>query len=48
MDDDLVLNLVVDDDPSAKNVSNKKGGKWTDRYLLYIFYLLDPIEISLD
>ena len=44
MDDDLVLNLVVDDHgPSAKIVSNKKGGRWTDRFFLYLFHWVHPI-----
>ena len=40
MDADLVLNLVADDDhgPSSKPGSNRKGGKWTDRY--FVIYLV--------
>lgn len=44
MDDDLVLNLVVDDHGfSAKAGSNRKGGKWTDRYFFILFNLVHPI-----
>ena len=36
MNDDLILNIAQDDvQPVTKLGSIKKGGRWTDRYLIY-------------
>ncbi len=31
MDDTLVLNLVLEEGPSGRRLSARKGGRWTDR-----------------
>ena len=37
MDDGLVLNLAVDDQVT-RSVNEKKGGRWTDRFVSFLSY----------
>lgn len=41
MDDDLILNIAQDDPPATKLGSLKKGGRWTERCLVYHVMLLN-------
>lgn len=38
MDDDLVLNIALDDHATSKHTTDKKSGRWTDRFILFCSY----------
>ena len=47
MDDGLVLNLVSDDHLTAtKSGGNKKGGRWTERLVYFVFPSQDNVEFT--